>query len=235
MIRTTCLVALAMATAACAGGIPELGQAPTVEYIEADAMPVQGSGDGTYVYGLGPMDKVSVEIVGMPDMRRELTVDGQGFISVPIAGSISATGFTPTELAAVIEARLRERYVRDPQVLVNLIEGNSNVVTLEGQVKQPGLYPIRSKTTLSQAVALAGGEDELARISVVILQREVGGQEYIGLYDLRAIRYGNYADPVIYPGDRIVIDESRSRRTLDTFQGVTNLLTTPLIILSRQL
>lgn len=235
MIRKFCLAALVLATAACGGGPPELGQAPNVAYVQADAMPAPVNGGEGYVYALGPMDKISVEIVGLPDMRRDITVDGQGFVSIPIAGAVSATGLTPTELAGVIEERLRARYVRDPQALVNLVEGNSNVVTLEGQVRQPGLYPLRSETTLSQAIATAGGEDDLAKISIIILQRQVDGQEYIGLYDLQAIRYGNYADPIVYPGDTIVVDESRSRRTLDTFQGITNLLTTPLIILSRQL
>ncbi|UOR14982.1 polysaccharide biosynthesis/export family protein [Qipengyuania aquimaris] len=235
MIRKFHLVALALATAACSGGVPELGQAPGIDYVEAEAMPEPTNRDGQYVYALGVLDKIDFEIVGLPDMSRQLTVDGQGFVSIPIAGYVSAAGLTPSELATEIESRLKDAYVRNPQVLVNLVEANSNVVTLEGQVKQPGLYPVRSATTLSQAIAAAGGEDDLARISIVILQRKVNGEEYIGLYDLRGIRYGNYADPMIYPGDKIVVDESRSRRTLDTFQGVTNLLTTPLIILSRQL
>lgn len=236
-MRRIQVTVLALALSACAGGPPELGLAPTVEYAQADAMPVpaEAGAGGRYQFRLGPLDRISVEDSGIAESLRELVIDPQGFVSFPYAGPVEAQGLTAAELAVRIEEQMRRRYVRNPQIVVNLVEVNSNLITVEGQVRQPGQYPLARETTLAQAVAKAGGEGELARISTIILFREVEGQEYVGLYDLRAIRYGNYADPVVFPGDRIVIDESRSRRFFDTFQGVSNLLTTPLIILSRQI
>lgn len=236
MKRIICLAVLALSVSAC-GGNKEYGLAPNTQLTQAEAMPlpVGVESDGGFIYALGPLDKITIEVTGLPDMRRDVTVDAQGMVAFPMAGSIEARGLTPTQLARQIEDRLRQNYVRTPEVQVNLVESTSNVITLDGQVNQPGLYPVYRQTSLSQAVARAGGEGQLARISTVMLFREVGDAEYLGLYDLRAIRYGNYADPQVYPGDRIVVDESQTRRWINSVQGVTNLLTTPLIILSRQL
>ena len=238
MIRRICLVGALIALTGCgAGKPPEIGLAPTVQAVQADAMPVPGilGPDGKYLYALGPLDKLQIEVTGMPDSRREVTVDAQGFLAYPMAGSIEVAGLTPSQVSSLLERRMRENFVRDPKVQVNLVESTSNTITLDGAVRQPGVYPVYRGLSLMQAVAQAGGESNLAQASSIMLIREVDNAEYIGIYDLRAIRYGNYDDPEIYPGDKIVIDESRTLRLLDTLQGVTNLLTTPIIILSRQL
>lgn len=229
------LVAASLAVAGCAGGPPEVGLAPSVEYVQTAELPKPtGVGqDGAYLYALGPLDKIQVEIVGLPDMSRDLIIDAQGNVSVPIVGAVSAAGLTPVQLAEVLEAKLRQNFVRDPDVIVNLVEVTSNYITVDGQIRRPGIYPVYRDQTLTQLIAQAGGESDFARISTVIVLREVAGQEYVGLYNVGAIRYGNYADPAVYPGDRIVVDESRTRRFLDTIQGVTQLLTTPLILLQR--
>ena len=229
------LAAAVFAVTGCSSGPPALGLAPTVEYVQAGAMPQpeKVGADGSFLYALGPLDKVEVEVVGMPDLTRQLSVDAQGFLSVPLAGAVKATGLTPVELAGILEERMRQNYLRDPDVVVNLVESTSNAITLDGQVRRPGIYPVYRDQTLTQAIAVAGGENDFARVTTVIVFREVSGQKYVGLYDVRAIRRGNYADPSVYPGDRVVVDESQTRRFLDTIQGVTNLLTTPLVLLSR--
>ncbi len=196
--------------------------------------PPAGAGpDGRFVYKIGALDTISIEVDGLPDLRREIVVDGQGMVAYPMAGAVSAEGLTTVELAGVLEDRLRTAHVRDPRVSVNLVTPTSNVLTVDGQVKKPGLFPVYRDMTLTQAVALAGGENDFARLSIVLVFREVGDQQYVGLYDLKAIRYGNYADPRVYPEDKIVISESETRRLLQALQGVTSLLTTPAVILLR--
>lgn len=236
MKRMIFLAAVALAVSGC-GGKQEFGLNPSTELTQASEMPLpSGIGsDGQFIYALGPLDKITVEVTGLPDLRRDVTVDAQGFIAFPMAGTVEASGLTPAQLAIRLEQKLRENFVRDPRVQVNLVESTSNYITLDGQVNNPGEYPVYRDTSLMQAVARASGEGKLANVTTVMLFRQVGDAEYLGLYDLRAIRYGNYADPTVYPGDKIVVDESRTLRLLDTLQGVTNLLTTPLIVLSRQL
>jgi polysaccharide export outer membrane protein len=234
MIRTTCLAAVLLVLGGC-GGTPPIAQSPAVERAAGDQLPLPaGVGPGAgYVYRLGALDSISIEVDGLPDLRREVVVDGQGMISYPLAGSVPAAGLTGTELADVLEQRLRAAYVRDPKVSVNVVEAVSNVLTVDGQIRRPGLYPVYRDMSLMQAVALAGGENDYARTSVVLVFREVSDRQYVGLYDLRAIRLGNYADPSVYPGDKIVISEDETRRLLASLQGVTGLLTTPLVLLLR--
>ena len=187
-----------------------------------------------YVHRLGALDTISIEIDGLPDLLREVVVDGEGMISYPMAGSVRAAGLTTTELARALEEKLRGNHVRDPRVSVNMVQAVSNIVTVDGQVNKPGLYPVYRNMTLSQAVAMASGETDLARTSVVLIFREVKGQQYVGLYDLKAIRFGNYADPQVYPEDRVVVSEDEARRFLQTVQPLITLLTTPLIYLVRR-
>jgi polysaccharide export outer membrane protein len=235
MMRKAYLVAALFAVSGC-GGTPQIALAPTVERAPQDVLPTPsavGPG-GEFTYALGPLDTISIEVDGMPDLLREVVVDGQGMISYPMAGSVPVSGLTTTELARQLEARMRENHVRNPRVNVNFVTPVSNVITVDGEVGKPGLFPVYRKMTLMQAVALAEGDTDFARPSVVLIFRQAQGREYVGLYNLKAIRYGNYADPPVYPGDRIVVSESEARRFLQTIQPLITLLTTPLIYLVRR-
>lgn len=214
---------------------PPVATASSVQRAPGDELPAPaGIGpDGRYVYQLGALDTISVEVDGLPDLRRELVIDGQGMIAYPLAGSVTAEGLTTTQLAVVLQDRLRAAHVRDPRVSVNIVTPTSNLLTVDGQVRKPGLFPVYRDMTLMQAVAQAGGENDFARVSSVLVFREVSGQQYVGLYDLKAIRYGNYADPRVYPSDKIVVSEDETRRLLQSLQGVTGIITTPLVLLLR--
>lgn len=235
MIRKVGLVAALFAVSGC-GGVPPIGMAPSVEPAPLNQLPPPTDLriDGSYLHRLGPLDRVSIELDGMPDLLREVVLDGEGMISYPLAGSVQASGLTTTELARTLEDKMRGNHVRDPRVSVNMVQAVSNVVTVDGQVNKPGLYPIYRDMTLSQTVAMASGETDVARTSVVLIFREVEGQQYVGLYDLKAIRFGNYADPRVYPEDRVVVSEDEARRFLQTIQPLMTLLTTPLIYLVRR-
>jgi polysaccharide export outer membrane protein len=233
-MRNILLAGALLVVAGC--GTPDIAQAPAIVRAPSDILPMPDGVDvdGRYLYALGAFDSVTVELAGMPDMVREITIDGQGMISYPFAGSVSAAGLTTTELARRLEERLRQSYIRDPHVSVNLEEQKSHVLTVDGQVNRPGLFPVTSSMTLMQAVAQAGGENEVSQLSAVLVFREVAGQQYVGLYNLEAIRFGNYQDPQVYPGDKVTVSASEARRLLGSLQGVTQLLTTPLIILLRR-
>ena len=138
---------------------------------------------------------------------------------------------TPGDLAVEIQDRLRGNYVRDPQVTVNLKETTNQLVTVDGQVTRPGMYPVTGRMTLIRAVAAAGSTSEFARLDDVVVMREVGGQTYLGLYNLGAIRRGNYEDPEIFPNDVVVVGDSKQRRLFRDLLQVVPLLTTPLVVL----
>lgn len=227
-------VAAVLALSACSYGPSggEVGSTGAVTVVET--MPAPTIGDTLGVprpYVIGPSDQLVIDVFGIDGMQaREITADSAGMISFPLAGSIEAAGRTPAELAEVIAARLRDNYVRDPRVTVNLKETTAQVVTVDGQVKQPGIYPVLGQMTLMDAIASARGLDEFAKADDVVIMRNVDGQRYAGLYNVAAIRRGNYPDPIVYANDTVIVGESRQRRIFKDILQVVPLLTTPVII-----
>jgi polysaccharide export outer membrane protein len=142
-----------------------------------------------------------------------------------------AAGSTPEELAAAIETRLRENFMRDPHVTVNVKEANSQFVTVDGQVLQPGNYPVLGDMTLMRAVASARGLAEFASRDDVLILRTVNGQRYAGVYNLAAIRRGNYPDPEVYANDTVVVGDSAALRRMKDMITILPALTSPLIYL----
>ncbi len=185
----------------------------------------------TRPYLIGPFDKLTVDVFGVEELNeREVQTDASGRISFPLAGIIEAAGRTPAEVEQIIEERLRTRYIRDPQVTVNLKETVSQVITVDGQVRDPGLYPVIGKMTLMRAVATAKGASEFAKLEDVVIFRTVKGQDYAALYNLAAIRRGNYEDPEVFANDVVVVGDSKARRLFKDALSVVPILTAPLLI-----
>ena len=227
---------LAMALLSGCGGTTTFGADPGVKVARSAVLPeptVQDLSSAQRPYLIGPFDKLQISVFGIQDLNLKIQTDASGRISFPLAGEIAAAGKTPIELARIIEGKLRDRYVRDPQVTVNLEETISQQFAIEGEVREPGLYPLVGRMTLLRAVATAKGTGEFAKLSDVVIFRTVGGQRYAGIYDLNSVRRGNYADPDIFPGDVIVVGDSKSRRIFkDVLQAAPALLT-PIIVLLR--
>jgi polysaccharide export outer membrane protein len=230
----------AVLTSACGEG-PHLNVAPgeyaTVQPLAASGLPVPTRADlqpQGRPYLIGPFDKLRVEVFGIEDLSRDVQADSNGQISLPLIGVLEASGKTPQELEREITGRLHDRHVRDPHVTVNLTESVSQVVTVDGEVHQPGQYPVVGRMTLVRAIAAARGTTEFARQSSVLIFRQAGGQQLVGLYNLESIRRGLYPDPEIYPNDVIVVDEARARRLFQNLLQLAPTLTAPLIaVLSR--
>ncbi|MEP5508397.1 MAG: polysaccharide biosynthesis/export family protein [Erythrobacter sp.] len=207
-----------------------------MQVVSSDALPAPTGVDlvaNTRAYLIGPFDKLSIEVFGIEDLRRNVQIDAAGRVDFPLVGAIEASGLTPQQLADEIESRLRGRYVKDPQVTVNLEDAVSQIVTIDGEVVKPGLYPVQGRMTLMRTVAVAGGIDEYANLQDVVVFREVDGQRMAGIYNLEAIRRGNYADPEIYGNDIVIVGDSPSRRRLDQLLDVVPSLVTPLVVLLR--
>jgi polysaccharide export outer membrane protein len=141
---------------------------------------------------IGPLDTIQVDVFNVPELGRELQVDAGGRIAMPLIGTIDARGKTAGELADAVEAALRGRYVRNPEVTVNIKSSVSQVVTIDGQVVEPGLYPVTNQMTLMRALASAKGMSEFAKQDEVVILRTVDGHKMAGLYNIEAIRRGAY-------------------------------------------
>ena len=172
----------------------------------------------------------------MPQMTNlEVQVDSNGAFAFPLVGQIQAVGLTPAELTVLLAQRLRQNYVRNPQVSVGIVQVVPPTVAVEGQVNNPGLYPVVGHMTLQRAVALARGTGEFAKIQDVVIFRTVNGQKYAALYNLKAIRTGAYADPDIYGNDVVTVGDSKARHVFKDFLTIWPIVTTPLILLIQRL
>lgn len=218
---------------ACAS-TPKIGGDPNLRVLEMSTLPEPTRTDlaaNDRPYYIGPLDKLVIDVFGMPELaNREVQVDASGRISFPIAGSVDVRGKTPAEVEEALVRQLRSNFVRDPKVSVNLKEATSQLVTVEGEVKKPGLYPVVGRMTLMGAVAQAQGTSEFSNLKDVVIFRTVQGQRLAALYDLKAIRHGNYADPAIYPNDIVMVGDDHARRVFKDILSVVPLLTTPIIV-----
>lgn len=234
MFSRLSLIVAAAALSGCVSTQP-VGTDPGITVV--DSMPAPTRADlvaATRPYLVGPFDTLRIDVFGVEELQRETQVDASGQLAFPLIGGLQVAGSTPNEIATEIEDRLRGRFVRNPQVTVNLVETVSQVLTVDGEVTKPGLYPVMGRMTLMRAVALAGGASEDANLQDVIIFREVEGQQLAGLYNLQAIRRGNYGDPEVYPSDVIIVGDSPQRELFETILQAAPLLTTPLILLLRR-
>lgn len=178
---------------------------------------------------IGPLDTIAISVFGVSELDRELQVDASGRVAMPLIGTLDARGKTASELAADIETALRGRYVRNPDVTINIKSAVSQVVAIDGQVVEPGLYPVTNQMTLMRAVASAKGLTEFARQDDVVILRTVAGQKMAGLYNIGAIRRGLYDDPPIYANDLVVVGDSPQRRLFRDFISLAPFLASPLV------
>ncbi len=232
MRKICCVLLIATALAACAGREP-LTSTPRLTVVEGNGvLPAPHRNDLTAADRpalIGPLDTIQIDVFGVPDLSREMQVDSSGGISMPLVGTIDARGRTAKEVATAIEATLRGRYVRDPDVTVNIKSSVSQVVTIDGQVVEPGLYPVTNQMTLLRAIASAKGLSEFARQDDVVILRTVDGHRMAGLYNIDAIRRGAYDDPAIYANDVVVVGDSPQRRLFRDLVSLAPLLAAPLI------
>lgn len=236
-IELSISVAVMAILTACAS-TPNIGGDPALQVSNIADLPVPGPSDlvhGSDLYTVGPYDELAIEVWGMPELSvKDIRVDANGSVSVPLVGPMTVSGLTPGQLKKIIEDRLRANYVRNPKVTVNLTEMVSHAVTVDGSVKRPGVYPIAGGMTLMRSIALAEGVGNDARLNDVVVFRTVDGKRYAALYNLGAIRRGRYPDPAIYANDIVMVGDAASRRLFKDLLTAVPAVLTPIVILLTQ-
>jgi polysaccharide biosynthesis/export protein len=147
-------------------------------------------------YRLDSGDRLRIVVFGQDGLTNSYAVDASGHIAMPLIGSVSARGLTTDELSSRIGDRLRQGFVREPHVAVE-VEAYRPFFIL-GEVTQPGQYPYVADMTVETAVAIAGGFGPRAYRQTVELTRIVNGrQEQMTVPTSYALR----------PGDTINVHE----------------------------
>ena len=240
--RASVFLALAL-LAGCARSAPPVASSPDSPVTILQTLPQPEAQDvvrSTRMAFVGPFSELRVEVFGVPDMQRDIMTDGEGNFAFPLVGTVAAAGKTPNDIASEIRGKLIGRYIRDPQVTVNFKSSNNPLavqsmsVTVDGQVNKAGAYPVVGRVTLMRAVALAGGLNEFAKLEDVVVFRNVGSNQYVGIYNLEAIRRGNYSDPEIFPNDVVIVGDSPARRRFKDILQATPAMLSPLILLARE-
>jgi len=174
------------------------------------AVPVLGSTD----YRVGPLDVLDVEVFGVPDLTRSVRVSAGGEFTLPLVGTVPASGKTVGELQTEIAKSLKDGFMENPQVTVFVKEYMSQRVTVEGAVREPGVYALTGRTSLLQIIAISKGLDELANPKGIVIYRNMDGNRYAAVFDIREIRAGRLVDPEVLGNDIVVVDFSGVRSNL---------------------
>lgn len=170
---------------------------PTIDQIVYDAPAPQAyAASETEPYRLDASDKLRIVVFGQDGLTNSYQVGASGAITMPLIGQVAARGLTTAELSRAIAARLRQGYIREPHVAVE-VETYRPFFIL-GEVTAPGQYPYVPNMTAEAAVAIAGGFTPRAQRRSVELSRPAPG----GM-----LRSQVPVTTLLKPGDTIIVGE----------------------------
>lgn len=204
-VSTAIGIAAALAVAGC-GSTPE----PTIGV--AASQPSAEMGQSIYSvarptsYPLRPADQISISVFREAELSlNAVRIGVEGNVSLPMVGSIPAAGLTAKQLEGDITRRLAAAGLKNPVVSVNIAEYASHLVTVEGAVDKPGVYAFQPGARLSTAIALASGPKRTAKEQQMAVFRETAEGIMVAKFDYGQIRQGTMLDPILEPGDRVVM------------------------------
>jgi polysaccharide export outer membrane protein len=209
--RLTVLLLVASALTACAhrktyvAAEPNIGSEGQVAIAPAPVMTVAAGGpyapapgvtgfDSPYLLDAG--DRLRIQVFGQEGLTNSYIVDASGNVSITLIGTVPARGITTHDLARRIAERLRNGYIRNPHVSVE-VEAYRPFFIL-GEVSAPGQYPYVPNMTVEAAVAIAGGFAPRANRGEVLLGRSYNGEIMRGKVPL---------DFPLRPGDTVTVRE----------------------------
>jgi len=157
-------------------------------------------------YIIGQEDLLDIVVWGNEDLSTRVSVRPDGMISLPLLNDIQAAGLTVKQLQQSLARKLKP-FMDAPDVAVMVIEVKSRKFFIQGEVQEPGAYPLNTDTTVVQAVSVAGGFTEFAKKNkFFIIRREKGKERRIEI-NYKAIVTGKDPGQNIYlrPGDTLIV------------------------------
>lgn len=157
-------------------------------------------------YIIGPEDILYIHVWKEETLTRTVSVRIDGKISIPLIDDIQAAGLTPLKLKDILTEKLKE-FVESPNVSVIVMEANSFKVYVSGQIRTPGVYRLRSETSVVQIIPMAGGFTDWANTKKIIIIRKENGKERRFTVNYKKIVDGD--DPasniILKAGDTIIV------------------------------
>jgi len=156
-------------------------------------------------YRMGPEDSLRISVWENRDLTLDLVVRPDGKISMPLIQDVVAEGQTAEELANTIHQKLLT-FIKEPQVSVIILQVNAPKYFVMGNVTRPGPYPLRSETSVLQALSLAGGFTQFASPRSIKLIRNTRGKQQVQKVNYyKIIDEGGEGNYILQSGDTVVV------------------------------
>jgi polysaccharide biosynthesis/export protein len=168
-------------------------------------------------YHIKPGDELKLEVLQDSSLNRSLLVLPDGTVSVPLVGTVRASGDTVDGLRSTLAKRLSSNFSTKPTVYLSVTSlakrtattGRKIPVFIMGQVTKPGKFEVRRGSTLLQFLAESGGLTKFAATSrIKLLRTDSSGKQVAYKFDYKAVMSGQQASAIrLQPGDVIVVPE----------------------------
>jgi polysaccharide export outer membrane protein len=156
-------------------------------------------------YRIGPEDVLSISVWKNEPMSRVVPVRPDGMISLPLLDDVMAAGLTPTELRNLLAQKLTE-YVPSPAVTVIVNDVKSFKVSVIGEVVKPARYELKSRTSVLDVLALAGGFNQFAARTRVVVLRQEGDKRIRIPFNYNRVTNGSDEENVyLRPNDIVLV------------------------------
>lgn len=162
-------------------------------------------------YRLSPYDVVDVSVYNEEDLHTRARLGSDGTVLLPLIGNIDLGGLTVSEANDAIQKRYAQGFVKDPHVLVTVLQYRRTTFSILGQVERPGIYeiPEGSHMSIVDAILMAGGFTRLAAQNNVKVKRLVKGKAKVFSVHAGAMADNPDVAPFdVEPGDVIKVNES---------------------------
>lgn len=155
-------------------------------------------------YRIGPEDVLDVAVWNSTAISRTVPVRPDGKISLPLLNEVQAAGLTPMELRDFLMKKLVD-YIPTPEVSIIVREVHSFKVSVLGEVKTPGRYELKSRATVVDILAQAGGFSEFAARGRIVILRTEGGKMTRVPFNYNKVIGGDQENFFLQPGDVILV------------------------------
>ena len=182
-LKSLFILAVSGAVLSACASSPPIGLSSDIELTTLHELPASPVVDP---YKIRPLESLEIGVFGSETLTGTYLPDEMGRLNFPLIGVVETNGLTPSGVENVIESRLRGQYVLDPQVTVRPTKLPELTISVGGEVDKPGTFLASNSQTLVRAVNNAGGLSDYAKSEEVLVSRTVGGQKYIGVYNLTA-------------------------------------------------
>jgi polysaccharide export outer membrane protein len=184
--------------------------------------PGVGVDTASSTYQLQPYDLIDVDVYSEADLHKPARLGSDGTVLLPLIGSVKVGGLTVAEATDLITKKYAAGFVKNPSVLITVLQYRKSTFSILGQIGKPGIYEIPEGATVSivEAVSMAGGFNASAAQNAVIVKRTIDGKPTT----LR-VRAGDMAgDPNVtpfelLPGDTILVTQAEMQKSSFTILG----------------